>query len=45
MIWCRKTIIISTDCLGVNTQILAVAFQKLHTFDLVLGSVLDCEYH
>ncbi len=41
----EKAIIIGTDCPGLNAQILATAFEKLHTFDLVLGPALDGGYY
>jgi hypothetical protein len=41
----EKVIIIGTDCPGVNSQILATAFEKLHTFDLVLGPAIDGGYY
>lgn len=41
----EKVIIIGTDCPGVNAQILATAFEKLHAFDLVLGPALDGGYY
>ncbi|MEH2263112.1 TIGR04282 family arsenosugar biosynthesis glycosyltransferase [Nostoc sp.] len=40
-----KVIIIGTDCPGVNAQILITAFEKLHSFDLVLGPALDGGYY
>lgn len=41
----ESVIIIGTDCPGVNAQILATAFEKLHTFDLVLGPAIDGGYY
>ncbi|MEH2232133.1 MAG: TIGR04282 family arsenosugar biosynthesis glycosyltransferase [Nostoc sp.] len=41
----EKVIIIGTDCPGVNAQILATAFEKLHAFDLVLGPAIDGGYY
>lgn len=41
----EKVIIIGTDCPGVNTQILATAFEKLHDFDVVLGPAIDGGYY
>ena len=41
----EKIIIIGTDCPGVNAQILATAFEKLHTFDLVLSPAIDGGYY
>ncbi|MEH1933556.1 MAG: TIGR04282 family arsenosugar biosynthesis glycosyltransferase [Nostoc sp.] len=41
----EQVIIIGTDCPGVNAQILATAFQKLHAFDLVLGPAIDGGYY
>ncbi|MEH2359619.1 TIGR04282 family arsenosugar biosynthesis glycosyltransferase [Nostoc sp.] len=41
----EKVIIIGTDCPGLNAQILAIAFEKLHTFDLVLGPAIDGGYY
>ncbi|WP_375513037.1 TIGR04282 family arsenosugar biosynthesis glycosyltransferase [uncultured Nostoc sp.] len=40
-----KVIIIGTDCPGVNAQILETAFEKLRTFDLVLGPAIDGGYY
>ncbi|BBD67201.1 hypothetical protein NIES4072_55060 [Nostoc commune NIES-4072] len=40
-----KVIIIGTDCPGVNAQILETAFEKLHSFDLVLGPAIDGGYY
>lgn len=40
-----QVIIIGTDCPGVNSQILATAFEKLQAFDLVLGPALDGGYY
>jgi uncharacterized protein len=41
----EKTIIIGTDCPGVNAQILATAFEKLYTCDLVIGPAIDGGYY
>ncbi|WP_373527032.1 TIGR04282 family arsenosugar biosynthesis glycosyltransferase [Nostoc sp.] len=41
----EKVIIIGTDCPGVNTQILAIAFEKLHAFDVVIGPAIDGGYY
>lgn len=41
----EKAIIIGTDCPGLNAQILATAFDKLRTFDLVLGPAMDGGYY
>ncbi|MFN6485483.1 MULTISPECIES: TIGR04282 family arsenosugar biosynthesis glycosyltransferase [unclassified Nostoc] len=41
----EKVTIIGTDCPGVNTQILATAFEKLQAFDLVLGPAIDGGYY
>ncbi|MDZ8109985.1 MAG: TIGR04282 family arsenosugar biosynthesis glycosyltransferase [Nostoc sp. DedQUE12a] len=41
----EKAIIIGTDCPGLNAQILATAFDKLCTFDLVLGPAIDGGYY
>jgi uncharacterized protein len=41
----EQVIIIGTDCPGVNAQILATAFENLHTFDLVLGPAIDGGYY
>ncbi|MEH2150827.1 TIGR04282 family arsenosugar biosynthesis glycosyltransferase [Nostoc sp.] len=41
----KKVIIIGTDCPGLNAQILATAFDKLQTFDLVLGPAIDGGYY
>ena len=41
----EKVIIIGTDCPGVNAQILATAFEKLHTFNLILSSAINGGYY
>ncbi|MDZ8188364.1 MAG: TIGR04282 family arsenosugar biosynthesis glycosyltransferase [Nostoc sp. ChiSLP02] len=41
----QKAIIIGTDCPGVNAEILATAFEKLDSVDLVLGPALDGGYY
>lgn len=41
----ENVLIIGTDCPGVNAQILTTAFEKLHTFDLVLGPAIDGGYY
>ncbi|WP_392531754.1 TIGR04282 family arsenosugar biosynthesis glycosyltransferase [Nostoc sp. C117] len=41
----ENAIIIGTDCPGVNTQILATAFDKSYTFDLVIGPAMDGGYY
>ena len=41
----EKVIIIGTDSLGVNAQILATAFDKLHAFDLVLSPTINGGYY
>ncbi|MBN3961333.1 TIGR04282 family arsenosugar biosynthesis glycosyltransferase [Nostoc sp. NMS8] len=41
----EQVIIIGTDCPGVNAQILATVFEKLHAFDLVLGPAIDGGYY
>ncbi|MFN6558368.1 MAG: TIGR04282 family arsenosugar biosynthesis glycosyltransferase [Nostoc sp. ChiSLP01] len=41
----EKAIIIGTDCPGLNAQILAIAFDKLRAFDLVLGPAMDGGYY
>ncbi|MGM3309368.1 TIGR04282 family arsenosugar biosynthesis glycosyltransferase [Anabaena sp. WFMT] len=38
-------IIIGTDCPGVNSQILATAFEQLKSFELVLGPAIDGGYY
>ncbi|WP_016952695.1 TIGR04282 family arsenosugar biosynthesis glycosyltransferase [Anabaena sp. PCC 7108] len=38
-------IIIGTDCPGVNSQILATAFEKLQVFDMVVGPAIDGGYY
>ncbi|GBE90508.1 TIGR04282 family arsenosugar biosynthesis glycosyltransferase [Nostoc cycadae] len=38
-------IIIGTDCPGLNSQILATAFQQLQTVDLVIGPAIDGGYY
>ncbi len=40
-----QVIIIGSDCPGVNSQILATAFDQLQAFDLVLGPALDGGYY
>ena len=41
----ENVVIIGTDCPGVNAQILATAFEHLHTFELVLGPAIDGGYY
>ena len=41
----EKVIIIGTDSPGVNAQILATAFEKLHAFDLVLSPTINGGYY
>lgn len=41
----EQVIIIGTDCPGLNSQILASAFEKLKVCDLVLGPALDGGYY
>ncbi|WP_017654446.1 TIGR04282 family arsenosugar biosynthesis glycosyltransferase [Fortiea contorta] len=41
----QRVIIIGTDCPGVNSQILATAFEQTQAFDLVLGPALDGGYY
>lgn len=41
----EQVVIIGTDCPGVNPQILATAFEKLYTYDLVLGPAMDGGYY
>jgi uncharacterized protein len=41
----ENAVIIGTDCPGVNTHILATAFEHLHTFDMVLGPAIDGGYY
>jgi uncharacterized protein len=38
-------VIIGTDCPGIDTHLLAQAFQRLETADLVLGPALDGGYY
>ncbi|BAZ14863.1 hypothetical protein NIES4071_67330 [Calothrix sp. NIES-4071] len=40
-----KTIIIGSDCPGINAQILTTAFAHLNEVDLVLGPALDGGYY
>ncbi|MBF2064911.1 MAG: TIGR04282 family arsenosugar biosynthesis glycosyltransferase [Calothrix sp. C42_A2020_038] len=40
-----QTIIIGTDCPGIDTQLLQTAFAHLDTVDLVLGPALDGGYY
>ncbi|MEA5617085.1 TIGR04282 family arsenosugar biosynthesis glycosyltransferase [Cronbergia sp. UHCC 0137] len=41
----EQVVIIGSDCPGLNSQILAIAFEKLAVFDLVLGPALDGGYY
>jgi uncharacterized protein len=41
----EQVIIIGTDCPGVNSQLLASAFEQLRTFNIVLGPALDGGYY
>jgi rSAM/selenodomain-associated transferase 1 len=41
----EQVIIIGTDCPGVNSQLLATAFEQLHSFDLVVGPAIDGGYY
>ena len=41
----QKVIIIGVDCPGINAEILAQAFEQLHTHDLVLGPAIDGGYY
>nr|WP_137669184.1 TIGR04282 family arsenosugar biosynthesis glycosyltransferase [Sphaerospermopsis reniformis] len=41
----EQVIIIGTDCPGLNSQILASAFEQLQTSDLVLGPAIDGGYY
>jgi uncharacterized protein len=41
----EQVIIIGTDCPGLNSHILASAFEKLQVCDLVLGPALDGGYY
>ncbi|WP_193198349.1 TIGR04282 family arsenosugar biosynthesis glycosyltransferase [Nostoc sp. MG11] len=41
----KEVMIIGTDCPGVNAQILAIAFEQLQAFDLVLGPAIDGGYY
>ena len=41
----EQVIIIGTDCPGVNSQILATAFEQLQTVDLVIGPAIDGGYY
>jgi rSAM/selenodomain-associated transferase 1 len=43
--YAEQSVIIGTDCPGLNTQILALAFKKLQFCDLVLGPALDGGYY
>jgi uncharacterized protein len=42
---CDRVIIIGTDCPGLNTDILQLAFQQLGDRDLVLGPAIDGGYY
>jgi uncharacterized protein len=41
----KKTIIIGTDCPGINSQLLNNAFAHLDNFDLTLGPAIDGGYY
>ncbi len=41
----ERVIIIGIDCPGINCDILAQAFEQLHTHDLTLGPALDGGYY
>jgi uncharacterized protein len=41
----KKTIIIGTDCPGIDSQLLHTAFAHLDNFDLVLGPAIDGGYY
>jgi uncharacterized protein len=41
----KKTIIIGTDCPGIDSQLLHAAFVHLDNFDLVLGPAIDGGYY
>ncbi|MBD2335758.1 TIGR04282 family arsenosugar biosynthesis glycosyltransferase [Calothrix sp. FACHB-156] len=41
----QEVIIIGIDCPGVNSQLLAMAFEQLNNFDLVLGPAIDGGYY
>jgi uncharacterized protein len=40
-----RVIIIGTDCPGLNADLLKLAFQALHSHDLVLGPAIDGGYY
>nr|WP_199326263.1 TIGR04282 family arsenosugar biosynthesis glycosyltransferase [Nostoc parmelioides] len=41
----KYVVIIGTDCPGLNSQILAQAFEQIYTVDLVLGPAIDGGYY
>jgi uncharacterized protein len=41
----KKTIIIGTDCPGIDSQLLHTAFAHLDNFDLVIGPAIDGGYY
>jgi len=41
----KQVVIIGTDCPGLNSQILAQAFEQIYTVDLVLGPAIDGGYY
>ncbi|MBE9082661.1 MULTISPECIES: TIGR04282 family arsenosugar biosynthesis glycosyltransferase [unclassified Tolypothrix] len=41
----QQIIIIGIDCPGVNSQLLAMAFEQLDNFDMVLGPAMDGGYY
>lgn len=41
----EQVIIIGTDCPGLNSQILATAFEQIQAFELVLGPAIDGGYY
>ena len=41
----KQVVIIGTDCPGLNSHILAQAFEQIYTVDLVLGPAIDGGYY
>ncbi|AFY32830.1 TIGR04282 family arsenosugar biosynthesis glycosyltransferase [Calothrix sp. PCC 7507] len=41
----QQVVIIGTDCPGVNSQVIATAFEQMQTFELVMGPAIDGGYY